>query len=74
MNRIELLLRSSCIDVRHIEKHADEEFEERLREYTKQVIMDVVQVIKDAEFPLEEEGARDEILFDIETKYELEIE
>lgn len=74
MNRVELLLRSSTIDIRHIEKHADEEFEERLREYTKRVILDVVQVINDAEFPLIEEGARDEILHDIETKYELDID
>ncbi len=69
MNRIDILLRSSNIDVRHIEKHADEGFEERLREYTKLVILDVVQVINDAECLLIEEGARDEILFDIETKY-----
>lgn len=74
MNRIDILLRSSSIDVRHIEKHADEEFEQRLREYTKRVILDVVQVINDAEFPLAEEGARDEILYDIETKYELDID
>lgn len=74
MNRIDTLLRSSNIDIRHIEKHADEFFEERLREYTKQVILDVVQIINDAQFPLEEEGARDEILFDIETKYIIGVE
>lgn len=74
MNRIDILLRSSGIDVRHIEKHADEDFEERLKEYTKLVILDVVQVINDAELFLIEEGARDEILHDIETKYVIGID
>lgn len=69
MSRMDRLINGSGFDIRHIEKHADTDFEQELREYTKRVIMDVVDLIQDCEIELNEEGARDEILFNIEIMY-----
>lgn len=74
MSRIDTLLRQSNIDIRHIEKYADEDFQDRLRDYTITVIKDVVNIIINCEIPFAEEGARDEILNNIEQKYVLELE
>lgn len=47
--RIRDLMNKSKIDIRHIEKHADEDFSEQFKEYTKMVIRECAKELRDAE-------------------------
>lgn len=73
MSRIDALLRLTDIDIdidiTHIEKYADEDFRQSLRQYTELVVSDVIGAINNTALTIIEERGRTEILHNLQLIY-----